>query len=158
MRSWRKVLWMSVTAIALGGGPALVRPSSAGGTDQTSTKLGSGLAAEIPVHPELRARPVPVESGTPSWELTPSVLGGQEAIYDSLQDRMLVEQGDDVWEMPLTNPRGWSRLEPSNNPPGGLVAHAYDSKRGRILSIRSQGRTLVPFPWAISNVDESPDA
>src|SRR5262249_44718066 len=116
-----------------------------------STKSEIASATEPIVDRELQAHFLAAASAASGWQLTPSVLFGHEAIYDSLEDRMLVENGDDVWAMPLSNPQSWIRLRPSNTPPGSLVAHAYDSNRNRILSIRSQGEL-----WSLS-LDSSPE-
>ena len=137
MRSSPTVLRILMTAVILGCVPTLALPTPA--VTAPSPPFMNVPHAETPASRKSQTQAVRTETGTPSWELISTILSASEAVYDSLRDKMLIEQGDNVWEMPLSNPGRWSQVKPLNTPPGTLVAHAYDSKRDRILSIRSQG-------------------
>jgi hypothetical protein len=86
-------------------------------------------------------------SGTPVWTqlfpggVPPSARGGHTAVYDSQRQRMLVFGGlaqstlNDVWELTLTEPLEWHRLEPDGTLPPARWRHAaiYDPMRVRML-------------------------
>jgi hypothetical protein len=87
-------------------------------------------------------------ANAPAWtELTPSGTPptgrwDHSAIYDPLQDRMVVFGGydgfgyqDDTWALSLADAPAWTKLTPAGTPPSGRFGHSsiYDPVRDRMV-------------------------
>lgn len=76
--------------------------------------------------------------GTP-----PSSRNGHTAIYDPVNDRMIVfggfdtEPRNDVWSLSPAGPPSWQQILPTGTPPGARTGHAavYDPVRQRMIVI-----------------------
>jgi hypothetical protein len=104
-------------------------------------------------------------SGTPAWsQLSPSgtppaVRSGHSAVYDAVNDRMVVFGGtggsgtmNDVWALSLSGTPAWSQLSPSGTPPPTLWGQsaALDDDANRLIIFGGNDGSLQNKVYALS--------
>lgn len=102
-------------------------------------------------------------SGAPTWSQlapggTPPVpRAAHSAIYDPVQDRMVVFGGfdgsadrDDVWTLSLAGPETWTRLNPGGPAPRHAHSTMYDPTRNRMVIFGGVSNgTRLGDAWAL---------
>ena len=96
--------------------------------------------------------------GSPAWSSmvttgeAPPAFWGQSAIYDSIQDRMIIFGGSestDVWALSFAGVPSWSKLSTVGGPPPARSGHTaiFDPVRDRMIVFGGAGQNDV---WALS--------
>ena len=162
---WWTALWSGALAVVLLGAPFTLRPANAQ-TACTWLRMGLPLDRDghSAVHDAARDRMI-VFGGMVNarrndvWVLSlstatgwhqmlvngtpPSPRNGHTAIYDPVNDRMVVFGGfdtghcNDVWALSLAGVPTWQQILPAGSPPGPRTGHAavYDPVRQRMIVI-----------------------
>jgi len=114
-------------------------------------------------------RALSLESGT--WEQIapsgpwPAARSGHVAVYDPVQDRMIVHGGfdgadilDDTWALNLTGPPSWTKLFPAGvTPPARSGASAcWDTKRNQMVLFGGWDGTLPSHDMFTLSFDPTP--
>jgi len=97
---------------------------------------------------ELSLGPTPTWTRFDSVAAAPPARFGHNAIYDPIEDRMIVFGGTmgarsfgDLWQLALSDPPAWKPLDAAAGPsPRSLAAMVYDSKRQRLVLIGGRGQ------------------